>query len=422
MRNLFDQYRHPENRLTHALLTALHEDHLLLGNFIAWATNKQTPTSPSQFHILEQSLPGEEEPQDEDEAERRGLPDGCIYDDNGWGLLIESKIAAPLELDQLQRHRRTAEKRGLINPLLLALIARIAVHPLPDDVVIRQWTELYKWLEYQNRSSDWPRCLRGYMEVLESKLPKEEYLTGGTLTVFTGIPFEKKNPYSYLEGKRVLRLAMDELRVRNDLKQQLGIDQKTPGRSAITGKDSTGVWDFLRLEEAGDAVNFTEFPHLTLSIHREYLHAIVIVPHGIRNDFRHNLLDGGIEKFRSLFESILMEFSKLLGKVEGAFPCVEVVQRRYPTQRAVPFMDAKLEFDLRTGFENSFGLAKSAKTQPEWLEAAYNALLRKNSNLQLAVGTKFIYERCPEVRKEEILNHISNAWISCKPLINTMIH
>lgn len=34
MRNLFDQYSQPENRLTHALMTALHEDRGLLALFL----------------------------------------------------------------------------------------------------------------------------------------------------------------------------------------------------------------------------------------------------------------------------------------------------------------------------------------------------------------------------------------------------
>jgi len=34
LRNLFDQYSQPENRFTHALLTALNEDRKLLNAFL----------------------------------------------------------------------------------------------------------------------------------------------------------------------------------------------------------------------------------------------------------------------------------------------------------------------------------------------------------------------------------------------------
>jgi hypothetical protein len=35
MRNLFDQYTHPENRLTHALVSSIAQDQYLLREFIA---------------------------------------------------------------------------------------------------------------------------------------------------------------------------------------------------------------------------------------------------------------------------------------------------------------------------------------------------------------------------------------------------
>lgn len=102
MRHLFDQYNHPENRLTHALVSSLANDPNLLRKFIRWTTTEERPPR-SQLSVVEQTLPGDEEPRDEDEAERRGLPDGWIYDDDGWCLVIESKIESPLNRDQLDR-------------------------------------------------------------------------------------------------------------------------------------------------------------------------------------------------------------------------------------------------------------------------------------------------------------------------------
>src|SRR6202022_1680285 len=99
-----------------------------------------------------------------------------------------------------------------------------------------------------------------YMNILEAKLVKDEYLKTGTLTVFSGVPFGTEDPYSYLEAKRVLRLAMDELRLRDDLHTAFGIDRSASGRAAITGKDSSSVWDYLRLARSVEAKSFTEFP------------------------------------------------------------------------------------------------------------------------------------------------------------------
>jgi hypothetical protein len=419
MRNLFDQFDQPENRLTHALMSSLHEDRRLLNRFVKWATGDQAPVGP--LRVLEQALPGEEETLDSDELQRRGLPDGWIHDDDCWALVIESKIECRLEEDQLGRHRSTAQRRGFSKLHLLALVVEFPIRPVVDGTKIKKWTDLYIWLKGQEQDSAWARRLGAYMELLETKLSKDGYLKGGTLTVFTGIPFGKNYPYNYHEAKRLLRLAMVELRLRSDLGKNLEIDKDRQGRDSITGKDSTHVWDYLSLKKAGDANNFTEFPHLTVGIHHEYLHAIVIVPNGIRSEFRRNLLSGGSDGFYAIFESILVGLSKSLGDLKGVVPSVEVVQRRYPSQRSEPFIDANLSFDLRTGFGKEYGWQTSPKQQPQWLEAVYSALSSKNSNLQLAVGAKFQFDQFPEMNTRKILDHIADTWLACKPLIQKMI-
>jgi hypothetical protein len=420
MRHLFDQYSQPENRLTHALVSALANDSGLLKKFIRWATGDKSPIS--ELNIVEQTLPGDEEPQDESEAVRRGLPDGWIYDTEGWCLVIESKIESPLNRDQLERHRRTAERRGFTRINLLALVTDL---PNPatlngTDVNVRRWADLYCWL-LRERQSEWAGRLASYMEVLEQKLVRDNYLREGTLTVFAGIPFGKDEPYNYFEGKRLLRLAMDELRQRADLKEQLGMDSEGEGRSAITGRDGTRIWNFLSLRQARDAKSFTEFPHLTLGIHEDLLITIVTVPNGIRREFRRNLLAGGREGFCALFRQILDNLNRSLKRAEGAAPWVELVQRRYPSQRSEPILDARLQFDLRTAFDGQNGHGNAVKQQPHWLEAAYESLAEKNSNLQLGVGAIFPYDRCPDVHNPEILNHVANVWLGCKPLIEKLL-
>jgi hypothetical protein len=420
MRNIFDQYTHPENRLTHALVSSLAGDPGLLRNFVRWVTAERAPTA--RLHIVEQRLPGEQEPGDEDEAERRGLPDGWIYDSKGWALVIESKIESPLNRDQLERHLHTADKRGFTNLSLLALVTELPNPSVLNDikVTVKKWTQLYSWLLGQQRS-EWARRLADYMVVLERKLVRDDYPRGGTLTVFAGIPFGKDEPYNYPEAKRLLRLALDELRERSDLIRELGMDPELKGRPAITGREGTLVWDFLRLADSRNAENFTEFPHLTLSIQQEQLLAVVTVPHGIRPEFRRRLLAGGREGFCALFETLLDKLSQSIGRVEGAAPWVEIIQRRYPAQRAEPITDARLQFDLRTGFEERRRWGTSVKHQPQWLEIAYEALAKKNSNLQLGVGATFRYEQCPAVRAPYILDHVAEVWLACKPLVEAMI-
>ena len=79
LRNVFDQYSQPENRITHALMTALDQDRKLLGLFLRELVKVKPPCHPKKLAVLEQQYPGEEEPSEE-ELERRGIPDGWIYD------------------------------------------------------------------------------------------------------------------------------------------------------------------------------------------------------------------------------------------------------------------------------------------------------------------------------------------------------
>lgn len=376
--------------------------------------NENAPSGKS-LEILEQRLPGEEEG-NEEEAERRGLPDAWIHNGKDWALIVENKIQAHLSANQLARHRRMAERRGFSDIRVAAIVTERPERLTREGLRIIEWTELYSWLRNE-RTSEWARRLTDYMEVLERKLAEEEYLREGTLTVFAGIPFGKGYPYNYHEAKRLLRLAMDELRKRSDLKRDLRMDPEGKRRSAITGREGTGVWDFLPLAKAKSAKNFTEYPHLTLGIQRERLLPIVTVPNGIRREFRRSLLAGGKEKFCELFETVHDNFRKALGSVQGAAPWMEIVQRHYPSQRAEPVIDARLQFDLRTGFKGPKRWRRSVKRQPQWLEAAYEALSKKHSNLQLAVGAIFPYEQCPAVHSAEILNQIAGVWLACKPLI-----
>src|ERR1019366_8369704 len=87
LRNIFDQYHQPENRVTHALMTALDEDRKLLGLFLRELVKVKPPCDPQKVAVLEQQYPGEEEPSEE-ELERRGIPDVWIFDGEGWCVFI----------------------------------------------------------------------------------------------------------------------------------------------------------------------------------------------------------------------------------------------------------------------------------------------------------------------------------------------
>ena len=412
MRNVFDQYSTPENRLTHALATALDEDRKLLTSFIGWVCGR---VPVGRLEIVEQQLPGAPE-LDEDENERGSLPDAWIQDGESWSLLIESKIASPLRNDQLYRHLRTAESRGFTDVTLMTIAITRPKRKLPERTEFREWSQVYEWLNNQASRSDWANRAAKYFEVAERKFSNEGYLREGSLTKFTGFPFGNGEVYNYLQAKRLLQLALDELRQREDL-IDLGMNPKAAGRAAITGSQGDSVWDYLQLKGAPETS--TGYPHLTLSVERDRLVAVVILPDGIQRRLRKRIIDLGYEGFSEIMAEIASNMSSNLHRYSGAAPILEARQRRYPSRRSVPTTDAHLTFDLRTAVAcNSNG--SKVKFQPQWLQATFDAFVNKRSNLQLAVGATFPYRTCKATAGRGILDGIAASWIGCSPLLRTM--
>lgn len=412
MRNVFDQYDQPENRLTHALLSTLQSDPTLLRRFLRWC-NARVPDG-ARLEVLEQSLPGEPVELSEEEGERRGLPDGCITDGQGWALIIECKLAAVLKTEQLRRHLKTAARKGLrdCSVLVLTLDGRVAPQP---GVRSARWCELYQWLKRQSRKSDWVRRCIHYFEVLEATLPSE-YLMKGTLTVFAGVPFGPDEPYNYPQAKRLLGLLRDELRADRRLKRQLRIDPNSTGRGAITGRQSNSVWDFIGLAEARKAGTFTQYPHLTLGIHADRVEVYVTVPNGIQPRLRSALLGRSFADFESRILGVTRAIAAALRSVRGSTPMVVIVQRHYPTQRSPAVHDSYLRFDPRTALLRS-RVKSTVKFQPQWLRATYEALRARRSNLQFQVGAQFPYATCPSVRSRQVIDSIANVWLACKAVV-----
>jgi hypothetical protein len=411
MRNLFDQYTHPENRLTHALLSCLSRDTGQLKRFVSWAVGKSH--SGKALQISEQSLPGEAMDLSEDDAERRGLPDGCVSDGTGWALLIESKFAARVSSDQLRRQLRTAARHGLDKSKLLVLTAVEVRQRLPAGTLNRRWSEVYQWLMRERRRSPWMQIAAEYLEVAEVREANQEYLKEGTLTVFTGIPFGADDPYSYPQAKRLLRLLLDELRNDRRLRRGLGTDPNGRGRGAITGRAGQGVWDFISLKPAPKT--FTQFPHLTIGIRDVRFEVYVTLPNGIRSSMRNNVLGTSYEQFEDLIGAVTRLLGKALRKYPGAVPMMVLVQRRYLTQRSPALIDGILRFDPRTAFSD--GANSAVKHQPQWLRAVYDLLRHRRSNLQLQIGADFHYDTCGVVATPKVKEAAVDVWLACKPVI-----
>lgn len=415
MRNIFDQYSQPENRLTHALACCLDEEPDLMRSFVEWATGEEAPRA-TRLRIVEQRLPGEPEPVDEDESERRSLPDAWIYTDDGWSLLVESKVASAVDIDQLQRHLQIATRRGFESPRLVVLSLAACTVDLPGRATSRTWTELYQWAMRWKARSTWARRMVDYMEVAERRMLADLYLKEGTLTSFAGITFDEENPYSYLEAKRQLQLMIQELRRSNTLQSQLGVNLTGAGRAAITGKKGSHVWDVLTFVKA-NGTDFSRYPHLTLGIERDMARVQLTVPNGIDGPLRRRFSDHGFPGVKAALADYLKRASPVLERDSGAKPYVLIVQRRYPSQRSEPFVDAWVEFDPRTALGPEAG---NVKLQAQWLDATVSAFAKPQSNLNISFGMAFPYGKSQSVNQASFVEVTESVWLATAPILEAL--
>jgi len=369
--------------------------------------------------VLEQSLPGERDDLTEEEAERRGLPDGCITDGDSWTLLIESKFAAKPTSEQLRRHVRTCERRGLEEVVGLLLTVHSAPPQLPGNVIAKQWSDVYTWLCRQCGRSWWARRCTEYMQVAEAKEAANTYLQEGKLTMFSGIPFGNGEAYAYGQAKRLLKLLREELCRDKRLSKNLRADLEASGRPAITGRDHSSVWDFIpiRRKRTGRVLKHTEHPHLTLSISQDRVGAYITTPNKMNSGLRAQLLRSSFEEFELLVQKVTTDMVVALKGVDGFVPEVIVLQRHFRSQRSPGVVDCQLRFDGRTTLSKTSRYRGQVKRQPQWVKAAYDALSHRRSNLEFQIGCSFPYDTCPVTRDKSIVSAISNSLLACAPLL-----
>jgi len=180
--------------------------------------------------------------------------------------------------------------------------------------------------------------------------------------MFDGFQFSEDNPYTYGEAKRLLKLAMGELRKDRRL-QRLGLDPAAPGRSAITGTGGTSVWDFLSLEHRPRHGSFTSYPHLTLSIRTDGAEVAVTIPNGVARDVRRRLAELGTGGLTDLNHQILRRSRRILNR--GGWVAAYAVQRHFPSQRSAGIEDARLTFNLET---SSSKRGRRIQYQPAWTD------------------------------------------------------
>lgn len=400
-------------------MASLDADQRLLRRFIGW-TGLRAPQG--RLYVLQQALAGERQRNSQEgERRQRGLPDGWIHDSDRWSLLVESKVAAAPSDDQIRRHFATARRRGFEDSRLLWLTVTPVAGRLRDSVINRTWSELYAWLIREGAKSEWARRVASYLEVAEVQADMKAHISEGTLTRFAGVPFDENNPYIYSQAKRLLGLLRGELLRKRKLERRLGMNRNCPGRGAIKGRFSSGVWDFISVKASRRDDAFTQNLHLTLGISDERVDAYVTVPNGIRSRLRTALLGTEYADFHRIIAETTRRLNKALRRYPGGTPRITVVQRRYATQSSPARHDAVIRFDPRTAVHvRGRTRGRAVLLQPQWLIATEQALRHRRSNLQLQIGVEFPYEACKVCRSPDLVQAVADVWLACEPVVRAI--
>jgi hypothetical protein len=234
------------------------------------------------------------------------------------------------------------------------------------------------------------------------------------LTRFNGIPFGLEHLYTYPEAKRLLRLLRAKIQKQKTLCKKLAIIPDVAGRTAIP--DQGLVWDYFAIKGHPQGKNHTFYPHMTFAIEPKMASAYITVPNSVRRDILKTMRNASLMEFQeavTIFLSIVARHFKKTGNVR---PAMIIQQRRYPTQRSTPFLDARLNVDLRTASKvpRTGKKLNYPKFQPEWLQMAQAVIQQKASNLELQIGCEFDYEKCPAIRRPDSEMLFVNAWLAAR--------
>ena len=413
MRNIFDQYNQPENKLTHSLATSLYEDKKLLDSFLKTFC-KNFFKITSNLKIEQQTVPGQIT-RETDEKQKKGLPDAIIYNEEEC-LIIESKVSSTLTQDQLNRHEKTLRRRGFHKIKGLGIVVDLLPHVKLENWKQLTWNSVYSWAYKETKKSEWAKKLVDYFNVLENNMVEDEYLREGSITEFTGIHFDDDNPYSYREGKRQLKLLVNKIRKNKILNDELNVDLKAKGRSGI--KKEGNLWDYLTFNTGIKQKSFTDEPHLTIAMSDEFIEADFTIPYRIKGKTKKNFYSLSWENFKNIVHEIALNFDKSFGISEGFQPHILLGQRRYPSQSSPAIHDARLEMDIRTAFKDiSSKLKPTQKQQEEWLKVVFEINNNKKSNLQFQVGGRFYFNKQSLVNDKNADQILVKSFLACKPLI-----
>jgi len=396
VRNVFDPYRHRENRLTHALVHAIAHDKTLARQFVRFATGTVLPAS-YDLSVSCQAAPGDslEQLTAEREPDDPSVPDAWIFDEEAaWALVCECKLTASLEEKQLRRHLQAAQRRGFDQVALLAITAHEEQpscigslgqgHP-EISVSWRNWAQVHSYFSRLSRDAFVLEFV-DYMRVLEEQLMADGY-DGPPLRSFEGIRFGASKPYTESAAKVLLRSLMKELRPK--MQAILPVDTSV-GRSSMGG-----AWDIIWLTPPSLDTSFTEHPHLTVWLGRDEAGIQVTLPNNAHSQYWARLR----RSTKAAIHATLTAVNEELGSIRrSAGPGVEEPRLTWSMGqvhfhgRRTEVRDGEIFFDVESILAPEAKSASRVKNVPAWLDAAFALVQQKNrANFELSLQARFPY-------------------------------
>jgi hypothetical protein len=417
MRNIFDQYDKTEDRLTHAIAVTLHEDRAFLSEFLK-LTNDFFKDDPRKLTILTQQLPGEST------SARPGQsrPDLIIHDrEEHRCIAIEVKAQAPLNDAQLHEHGKTLRDRGFDHVRVLALTARAQDQSSEAEAVL-QWRDIFTIAHKFARTGSWCQHLCEYLALVQGRLWEEGNMLDGSLTQFTGFPFDDEYAFTIERGRAHLRKATQELRT-HTIVRQLGLDLDWEKPSISDRGDH--VFETLLFDDhpGGASKDFRTFPHLTLSLHRSFAQVEASIPNGCSRECRRRLVEQGEDGLRDLHAQVLKRAGPIMAS--GGVPMVSVVQRHAQhAQRLAPYNDAELRFHLNASrAEDVTSAVHKMKSLPHWMDTLFALLDHRavSSDVNLHIGYLIrLPWTMPEMGTRDAIDVIAQSWQAMMPVMDVV--
>ncbi|MGO9016622.1 MAG: PD-(D/E)XK nuclease family protein [Dissulfurispiraceae bacterium] len=415
--NIFDQYKETENRLTYALAVTLDRSKGFMNNFLKEVaeTNRLhgRPSVSAQFGGG----------QTDNDGRRYGIPDLALIDEEEKNaIIIEAKLGASLDCQQLKSHENQAHRKGLRVVAAIVITGRdldqaslnewISHEKLKQTWKHVTWQQIYRFACQLAPTDQWADELRDFMEIMAEKLDEEEMEADVKIIDFAGISEDTRTNYSQKTAKRELRSLMDELRADKQFLKDIGIPDDQPPRKR---KAIKGVWDII--SPMGNDDNFTKSHHFTVGINPNRIDAFLSIPNASFAKFKKFVGKTCPEEFAALIDGVTKNLKKSGVIKAGGRPTIVLIQRRY-RNRKLHAMDGKMEFDLRTWTGgNQRKDEPGIKKQVEWMEFSHKLIVGHSSNIQFQVGAVFPFKTCDALRSKKALDLIKATFQAVMPLL-----